>query len=162
MNALHKLFAVPIFFASLILDSQGAFSKPALQLVRSIPMPDVQGDRVFINLPDSREIAVSRMPASLLVYDADSGKMTTHVSAVGDVDDLFYDTKRKRLYLSGGEGLVQVFQQAGPDSYFEIEKIPISKGARTSLWVPELDFFYLAKRRQGDQSASGDCFRAVD
>jgi len=33
------------------------------------------------------------------------------------MDDIFYDALRKRIYVSGGEGFISVFQQKGPDAY---------------------------------------------
>src|SRR5439155_3729482 len=51
-----------------------------------------------------------RRPAKMLVYDTVSGKEVASVEIVGDTDDLFYDAARKRVYVSGGEGYLDVFQ----------------------------------------------------
>ena len=45
------------------------------------------------------------------VYDTTSGKEVGAFDIVGDTDDLWYDAARKRLYVSGGEGFIDVFQQ---------------------------------------------------
>ena len=71
----------------------------------------------------------------------------------GDCDDVFFDRSRKRIYASGGEGAISVFEQQDADHYKEIARVPTVKGARTSFFSGELDRFYLAARRQGSNSA---------
>ncbi|MFX7082923.1 hypothetical protein ABTI41_20485, partial [Acinetobacter baumannii] len=71
----------------------------------------------------------------------------------GDADDVFFDTKRHRLYISCGEGALDVFQRQG-DGYREIGRTPTVSGARTSLWVPELDRLFLGVRASGREPAA--------
>jgi DNA-binding beta-propeller fold protein YncE len=138
-----------------------------------------KGTRIFVNLPDSRKIAVvdrkkkavvgqwetggalanfpmaldeanhrlftvCRRPAVLIVLNTDSGAVVAKIPTVGDSDDVFYDPTRKRIYASGGDGAIAVLQQQDPDHYQEIARIPTVKGARTSLFVPELGRLFLA------------------
>jgi len=103
---------------------------------------------------DGRLFIVCRRPAVLLVLDTKSGAVVTQLPAVGDSDDVFYDSKRKRIYASGGEGAIFVYQQQDPDHYSKIAQIDTVKGARTSLFVPELDRLFLAVRRQGQNAAA--------
>jgi len=68
---------------------------------------------------------------------------------VQDSDDLYYDAARKRIYASGGEGFISVFQQKDADSYVPLAKIPTAVGARTAGYVGKVgkkgfDRFYLA------------------
>jgi hypothetical protein len=72
---------------------------------------------------------------------------------VGDADDVFYDAARKRVYISGGEGFIDVFAQSNPDHYQPTGRIPTAGGARTSLFVPELNRLYLAVPHRGNQQA---------
>lgn len=51
-----------------------------------------------------------RNPAEVVVLDTGSGKAGERLPCVGDTDDLFYDATLKRLYVSGGEGFISVFQ----------------------------------------------------
>ena len=75
-----------------------------------------------------------RRPAKVLVYDTASGKQTGAFDIVGDTDDLFYDAARKRLYVTGGEGFLDVFQdEAG--RFDRLAHIATAAGARTSLFV---------------------------
>ena len=100
-----------------------------------------------------RLFVVTRYPARLLVLDTRTGKIVQTLSAVGDCDDVFFDRSRKRIYASGGEGAISIFQQQDADHYKEIARVPTVKGARTSFFSAELDRFYLAVRRQGSNSA---------
>ena len=47
-----------------------------------------------------------RQPARLLIFDATSGRIAADLAISGDTDDLFYDAKLKRIYISCGEGFI--------------------------------------------------------
>ena len=101
-----------------------------------------------------RLFALTRFPARLLVFDMNTGKTIQRLPSVGDCDDVFYDQARKRIYASGGDGGISVFEQLDPDHYKESARITTVKGARTGFFSPELDRFFLAVRRQGPQAAA--------
>jgi len=121
-------------------------------------------DMAFANYPmtldesEHRLFVVTRLPARLLVFDTNTGNIVQKLAAVGDCDDVFYDKARKRIYASGGDGEISVFQEEDGDHYKELARIPTVKGARTSFFSPELDRFFLAVRRQGSQSAAIQVF----
>lgn len=110
---------------------------------------------------DHRLFVVTRYPARLLVLDKGSGKIVQKLSAVGDCDDIFFDQARKRIYASGGEGAISVFEQQDADHYKEVARIATVKGARTSFFSPDLGRLYLAARRQGSKPAMIEVFEAV-
>ncbi len=112
---------------------------------------DEQNHRLFV---------VTRLPARLLVMDTSSGKTVQTLSAVGDCDDVFYDQSRKRIYASGGEGAISVFEQQDADHYKEVGRIATVKGARTSFFSLDLSRLYLAVRRQGSSIAMIQVFEA--
>src|SRR5437879_2653570 len=60
---------------------------------------------------DHRLFVVSRVPARLVVMDTATGKVPQKLPAVGDCDDIFFDQARKRIYATGGEGGISVFEQ---------------------------------------------------
>jgi len=117
-------------------------------------------DMAFANYPmalnesEHRLFVVTRMPARLLVFDTSTGKVVQKLPAVGDCDDVFYDKSRKRIYASGGDGAISVFQEQDADHYAESARITTNTGARTSFFSPDLDRLFLAVRRQGSQSAA--------
>jgi hypothetical protein len=113
---------------------------------------DETGRRLFV---------VCRRPATLLVLNTDSGTVVAKLPTVGDSDDIFYDQRRKRLYLTGGEGAIAVYQQEDPNRYREIARIRTAKGARTSLFVPDLSLLFLAVPRHGADAAAIQVYAAL-
>ncbi len=87
----------------------------------------------------------TRSPARLIMLDTRTGTVTASLSTCGDADDVFFDAKRDRVYVSCGDGEVDVVQQDGM-SYHPLARIPTQSGARTSLFVPELDRLFVAAR----------------
>lgn len=77
-----------------------------------------------------------RAPARLLALDTETGQEAASVETVGDTDDLFYDAARARVYVIGGEGFVDVFEQKGADRYDRLGHYPTAPGTRTGLFVP--------------------------
>jgi hypothetical protein len=94
-----------------------------------------------------------RRPAGVLVYDTTTGKESGSFEIVGDTDDLFYDAARKRLYVSGGEGYLDAFQDQDANHFARIAHVATAAGARTSLFVPEQSRLYLAIPHRGKQKA---------
>ena len=112
--------------------------------------------------PSKRLFVVTRVPARVLVYDTDSGKIVTRFETVGDSDDAFYDAARHRLYVIGGEGFIDTFNQDSPDQYTRIARLPTAPGARTALFVPEAGRLFLAVPHRGRQHAEIRVFKIAD
>jgi hypothetical protein len=90
--------------------------------------------------------AVFRSPPRLVLLDAGSGAVTANIETCGDADDIFFDAKRRRLYVSCGAGAVAVFERDPGSAPRQLARVPTASGARTSLFVPELDKLYVAAR----------------
>jgi DNA-binding beta-propeller fold protein YncE len=95
----------------------------------------------------------TRTPGHIIVYNTASFSKVADFPTVGLLDGMFFDAVKKRLYVSGGEGFVDVFQQRDADRYDALARIPTAPIARTSLLVPELNRYYVAIPRNGEQSA---------
>src|SRR5262247_4532618 len=52
-----------------------------------------------------------RKPAKLSVFDTESGKVVAELPSPDDADDIFDDSSRQRIYVSGGDGSIGIFQQ---------------------------------------------------
>ena len=87
------------------------------------------------------------------MYDTLTGKESGAFGIVGDTDDLFYDATRRRLYVTGGEGFVDAFQNEGGNRFTRVAHVATAAGARTSLFVPDLSRLYLAVPHRGNQKA---------
>jgi DNA-binding beta-propeller fold protein YncE len=101
-----------------------------------------------------------RRPARVLVYDTITGKEAGAFDIVGDTDDLFYDAARRRLYVTGGEGFVDAFQDQDANRFTRVAHVATAAGARTSLFVPDLSRLYLAVPHRGGQKAEVRIYEA--
>ena len=88
---------------------------------------------------------VFRRPARLVLLDSRTGAVTANLRACEDADDVFFDSRRRRLYVSCGEGVVDVFQQDA-HGLRPLARVKTSAGARTSLYVSEMDRLFVAAR----------------
>ena len=98
-------------------------------------------------------LSVFRFPARLAVFRKQDGQRLQVLDTCGDSDDLFFDPKRHRVYVTCGEGAIDVFSQEA-SGYQHVGGLPTSSGARTSLFVPELDRLYLAVRATSSTPAA--------
>jgi len=83
-------------------------------------------------------------PAKLFVLDTQTGRTIATLDCVGDVEDISYAPDSGLVYVSGGDGFLDVFQQISPDEYELVHKVPTEKGARTSLYVPQWHRLFVA------------------
>lgn len=146
------------------------------------------GTRVFVNVPNQKEIQVAdlaknaliakwpvtsalrnypmaldetrhrlligcRSPAKMLVIDTETGKQTGALDIVGDTDDLFHDAAKSRVYVIGGGGFVDVFDQKDADHYTRIEHLATAAGARTGFFAPDWSKLFVAVPHRGEQRA---------
>jgi len=88
---------------------------------------------------------VARTPSRLLLLDTKTGNATLNLPTCGDADDVFFDTKRERIYVSCGAGRVAIFQR-DREHYRPLDAIVTASGARTSLFVGDADRLFVAER----------------
>jgi DNA-binding beta-propeller fold protein YncE len=105
-----------------------------------------------------RVLVAFRGPSGLGVLSMSEGARVASVETCGDADDIFVDAKRHRVYLSCGEGFLDVFDAQG-DTYRRVAHIPTASGARTSLFIPDLDRLFLAVPATSGQPAEIWVFR---
>jgi len=86
-----------------------------------------------------------RHPARLVLWDTKNGNVMANLATCDDADDVFFDTKRRRVIVSCGDGTIDVLQQSQDAADYRLPaRIPTQSGARTSLLVPELDRLFVA------------------
>jgi DNA-binding beta-propeller fold protein YncE len=152
------------------------------------------GKRIFVNLPNSRHVAVidrdksevvatwktdlafgnfpmaldeanhrlfigCRMPSKLVVFNTDSGDVVAKIDISGDPDDVFYDSKRHRIYAICGAGKIDIIEQTDANNYKALTKIDTAEGARTGLFVSERDTLFVAVPHHGSQKAEIRAYR---
>jgi DNA-binding beta-propeller fold protein YncE len=126
--------------------------REARRQTASWKMVDANGNfPMAIDEASARVAVVFRNPARLRAYAIDTGKMIDEVEICGDADDVFIDAKRKRIYVSCGAGFIDVVDAR--DKYKRLARIPTVAGARTSLFVADLDRLFLAVRAASRERA---------
>jgi len=105
-----------------------------------------------------RVLVVFRSPPTLMALSSQDGHVVAKAETCGDADDVFVDHKRRRVYVSCGEGVVDVLEpvEAG---YRRLARVPTVSGARTSLFAPELDRLFVAVRAGSNEPATIWVFR---
>ena len=115
------------------------------------------GDAAF-DESTSRLMVGTRTPPEMIVMDSQSGKEIAHLPTAEGMDGVYFDNKRKRVYVSAGRdqpaGFACVYQQKDADNYDTVEKIPTRPGAGTSFWSSELDRYYVAAPANGKEDAA--------
>ena len=152
----HQIFVnVPDAKAISVVDSvtgQQKTSWPITDAGSNFPMA--------IDEASSQVVVVFRIPPKLRAYSMQTGKTVNELDICGDSDDVFFDAKRKQLYISCGAGFIDVIDASS--AYKRIARIPTVPGARTSLFVPELDRFFLAVRTSSGEAAAIWAFRPIE
>ncbi|MCL4402729.1 MAG: hypothetical protein M1436_08725, partial [Acidobacteria bacterium] len=114
---------------------------PVAPAAANFPMAlDEAGGRLFVGC---------RNPPEVLVMETHAGRILARFRCPGDADDLFYDAARKRIYVTGGDGTLAVFD----NQYRQVSSIVTAGGARTSLWVAAVNRLFVAVPHRGNQGA---------
>jgi hypothetical protein len=107
---------------------------------------DERGGRLFVAF---------RGPPTLAVLDLGTGGTLARLPLCEDADDVFLDARRHRVHVTCGEGVVETFEdREGSRVPHRLARVPTAAGARTGLFVPELDRLFVAARAQPGEPAA--------
>jgi glutamine cyclotransferase len=116
-------------------------------------------DLAFANFPmaldeaNHRLFIGCRLPSRLVVLNTDSGDVVSKIEISGDVDELFYDAKRRRIYAVCGAGKIDIIEQSEPNRYKIAASVQTAEGARTGMFAPDRDTLFVAVPRRASQNA---------
>jgi DNA-binding beta-propeller fold protein YncE len=128
---------------------------------RSVPMQAAGSNfPMAIDAAAHRVLVVFRSPPTLMGLSTKDGHVAAKLETCGDADDVFVDTRRHRVYVSCGEGVVDVLEQTDT-GYRRLARVPTVSGARTSLFDAELDRLFVAVRARSNEAAAIWVFRPV-
>ena len=124
-------------------DEVGVVDLPARKLVQTWPVPDARVQNAMaLDEPNHRLFIATRNPPTFFIFNTDTGKVVAKLPCVGVNDDMTFDAKRKRIYVTG-DGATSVFEQHDADHYEHVVDVPTGFRAKTSLYVPELNRLYI-------------------
>jgi len=158
----------------LICDSRAdiiyLFDSRKRELVKSWPARGDGAADLALDRANHRLFVGTRTPPEMTVYDSVSGKEIQALPGPETMDGVHYDSQSRRIYVTGGRlygtpeasrGWIYVYQQKDADHYELISRIQTRPGSGTSLFVPQLNRFYVASQAIGDQIAAILVFEAL-
>ena len=126
---------------------------------RSAATPGLRSNfPMAVDAEAKRLLVVFRSPPTLMAVSSQDMQIVTKAETCSDADDVFVDAKHHRVYVICGAGEVDAFEPRGT-GYERIAKIPTVPGARTGLFVPELDRLFVAVRASSGEPPAIWVFR---
>lgn len=128
------------------------FDRKTLKLLATWPLPSNASKPSAMALDEAahRLFVGTRDPGRLVVLNSDTGKVLDNQPAASMVDDMAYDPAHKRIYFAGTD-YVDVFQQGG--NHELIDQIPTGFRAKTAIFVPQLNRYYVGVPHHKEQTA---------
>lgn len=108
---------------------------------------------IALDAANGRVVSIFRRPSRLEAIDLHSGRRLGGSEVCADSDDVFLDPRRRRLYVTCGEGFVDTFDASG-EKFTRVGRMTTSKGARTGLFIPGMDLLLVATRESGGDPAA--------
>jgi DNA-binding beta-propeller fold protein YncE len=152
---------------SMAVDKAGKKMYVSLRATNEVGVVDLEARRVVARWPipgattanslvldevNHRVFIATRKPPKLLVFDTAAGEVVTSLPCAPLHDDMWFDTTRKRIYVTGSE-TTSVFEQKDADHYTHVADVPTAFRAKTSILVPELNRLYIAVSGKGKPDA---------
>jgi DNA-binding beta-propeller fold protein YncE len=109
-----------------------------------------------VNETASHVLVAFRNPPKLVALATRDGAVVATAAICADADDMFLDDGRSRIYVSCGEGFVDVLDAK---QYKPVARVATAKGARTSLFVPGIGRLFVAARATPEAPAAVWVFR---
>ncbi len=110
--------------------------------------PSGESTALAIDREHRRLFSAGRKPQTLVVMDADNGKIIQSFPISAGTDAAAYDPETKMVYVSTFSGDINVFHEDSPDQYSAVDTIKSQLGAKTmgldtkthNLFVDTADF----------------------
>jgi DNA-binding beta-propeller fold protein YncE len=94
----------------------------------------------------------TRNPGKLVVVDSESGQIVTSDAGASMIDDMGFDAAHKKIFFAGTEFL-DVYQERDASHVEHIGHVPTAFRAKTGVFVPDLNRYYLGVPHHGAKSA---------
>ncbi|MGF6970438.1 DNA-binding beta-propeller fold protein YncE [Paraburkholderia sp. WC7.3g] len=131
-------------------------NKDTVARIWSVPDLKLNTPMAF-DAKDHRLFIAGRKPGKLFVLNSDTGATIATYDCADIGDDMTYDARTKRIYVSAAEGLM-AYQQDDADHYHEIARVD-THGGKTSVLVPSLDQLYVPHTRTSAPDAGLEIYK---
>lgn len=144
----HQIFVnLPNNRAIAVLDATSGLQRATWPLAHGGNFP------MTLDAERQRVLVVFRSPPKFAAFSWQTGDVVSEIDTCGDADDLFLDAKRKLVYITCGTGSIDVLK-ADDSKYSRVTRIGTVAGARTGLFVPDMDRLFLAVRARAAEPAA--------
>jgi DNA-binding beta-propeller fold protein YncE len=152
---------------AMAIDKDGKKMYVSLRATNEVGVVDLQTRKVVARWPipgastanslvldeaNHRVFIATRKPPKFFVFDTETGRVMTSLPCAPLHDDMWFDTSRKRIYVTGSE-TTTVLEQKDADHYAHLADVPTAFRAKTSILVPELNRMYIAVSGKGKADA---------
>lgn len=105
--------------------------------------------------PKTRRLFVSCVNNTLLVLDAESGRVVASLPIGHGSDAVAFDPQRKVVFSSNGDGTLSRFAETGADSFTVLPPVQTAVGARTMAVDPETGRVFMVTAEPDQAAAPG-------
>jgi YVTN family beta-propeller protein len=102
-----------------------------MKLVRTIKLDGCEGPAPLAFDPVNRRLFSGCGNKTMVVTDADAGKVVASVPVGGDPDGIVFDADKKRIFVANRDKTWTIIAQNGANSYAVAENLPIDEYAKT-------------------------------
>ncbi len=117
----------------------------------SIPGLNLNTPMAF-DAPHHRLFIAGRKPGKFYVIDSQSGRVIKTMDSVDVADDMTFDPRQGRIYVTGSGG-VSVYHQDDPDNYTLLTQFG-TNGGKTSTYDASLRQFYIIHTQTAEDNAA--------
>jgi DNA-binding beta-propeller fold protein YncE len=136
----------------------GVIDRQKRTVTATWPLGELHGNTpIAYDGANHRIFVVGRKPPSLVVLDAESGKIIATLPTAEMTDDMAFDPASKRIYVACTDFAV-VYLQKDADNYEELGRVPTGFRAKTNILVPQLKRYYVAAPRHENEIAGVKVF----
>lgn len=95
---------------------------------------------------DHRLFTACRKAPTFLVFNTETGKLVQSIPipSIGISDDMYYDAARRRIYVLGAYGYIEVIAQKDANHYTRLARVRERDGGHTALFVPAWNELFVA------------------
>lgn len=120
------------------------------------PTPDCTSPHGLAYDPAGRRLFMGCVNSTLMVVDADSGKVSAELAIGRGSDAVAFDAQRRRVFSSNGlDGTITVYQQLGPDAYSPLGDVVTVVSGRTMAVDPQSGRLFVAAADTDPPAAPG-------
>lgn len=121
-------------------------SKNPLAVIARWPIAGAKKNLTMaLDEPDHRLFVVTRDPTRMFVLDTSNGRTVEVLDVPAVNDGVFWDARRKRIYVPGAaKGQVGIYQVVDPAHVEEVARVPSALGGKSGAFSPQLDELWIA------------------